>query len=177
MTNDELTINILSNSNYDEISGSLTAFVKAYIEKLVEDVSLYVDSSIILGRIETVDTYRAGHELSQDITGVPSAYSAIDGDPAVLTHFAEQYAKLGIDSFDDLCKEAIVDFLNLHNGLFIVLLSKLNVCELSLNAPKNTESISLTTDVNGKITIIPIKFSFGTVKFLLYELPGSIDIG
>ncbi len=70
-----------------------------------------------------------------------------------------------------------MDFLNLHNGLFIVLLSKLNVCELSLNAPKNSQSISLTTEVNGKITIIPIKFSFGTVKFLLYELPGSIDIG
>lgn len=176
MTNDELVINILENSNYNDISRDLTDFVKTYINKLVSDVAMYVDSSIVVENIQTVDKYTAGQELSQDITGVPSAYSAIDGDPATLAHFAESYAKLGIDSFDVLAKEALLDFLNLHNGLFIVLLSKLNLCELSLNAPKQNDKLSITTEVNGKITIIPIRFSFGIVKFLLYELPGNLDI-
>ena len=176
MTNDDLVVSILENSNYNEISSSMTEFVRSYIEKLIADISLYVDSSIVVEDIETVTKYKAGQELSQDITGVPSAYSAIDGDKDVLVHFAEQYAKLGIDTFDVLAKEAILDFLNLHNGLFRVLLSKLNLCELSLNAPKQNESLNITTEVNGKITIIPVRFSFGTVKFLLYELPGSADI-
>ena len=176
MTNDELVVGILDNSNFNEISGSMTEFVRTYVEKLVSDVSLYVDSSIVIEKIETVDKYKASQELSQDITGVPSAYSAIDGEPEVLVQFAEQYAKLGIDTFDVLAKEALLDFLNLHNGLFIVLLSKLNLCELSLNAPKQNESLSITTEVNGKITIRPIRFSVGTVKFLLYELPGSIEL-
>ena len=176
MTNDELVAGILENSNYNDISGSMTEFVRNYVEKLVSDISLYVDSSIVVENIETVHKYTAGQELSQDITGIPSAYSAIDGEPEVLVQFAEQYAKLGIDSFDVLAKEALLDFLNLHNGLFIVLLSKLNLCELSLNAPRQTEALSITTEVNGKITIIPIRFSFGTVKFLLYELPGSADL-
>ena len=176
MTNDDLVLSILDNSNYNEISGSMTEFVRTYVEKLVTDVSLYVDSSIVVENIETVDKYKAGQELSQDITGVHSAYSAIDGEPDVLVQFAEQYAKLGIDSFDILAKEALLDFLNLHNGLFIVLLSKLNLCELSLNAPKQNEYLNITTEVNGKITIIPIRFAFGTVKFLLYELPGSEDL-
>ncbi|MCR5420014.1 MAG: hypothetical protein K6E98_03295 [Lachnospiraceae bacterium] len=171
MVNDALTANILNNSNYNELSDSMTSFVKTYIEKLIEDISLYVDASILIEKIETVDKYKAGQELSQDITGIPSAYSAIDGDPDVLVKFAEQYAKLGIDSFDDLCKEALLDFLNLHNGLFIVLLSKLNLYELSLNAPKKNDSIDLTSEINAKITILSVKFSFGTVKFLLYELP------
>lgn len=176
MTNDELIMGILENSNYNEISGSMTEFVRTYIEKLVADVSLYVDSSIVIENIETFDRYKAGYELSQDITGIPSAYSAIDGEPSVLVQFAEQYAKLGIESFDVLAREALLDFLNLHNGLFIVLLSKLNLCELSLNAPRQNESLSITTEVNGRITMIPIRFSFGIVKFLLYELPGSADL-
>lgn len=176
MTNDELVLSILENSNYNDICGSMTEFVRTYIEKLVSDISLYVDSSIVVENIETVHKYTAGQELSQDITGIPSAYSAIDGEPDVLIQFAEQYAKLGIDSFDVLAKEALLDFLNLHNGLFIVLLSKLNLCELSLNAPRQTETLNITTEVNGKITIIPIRFSFGTVRFLLYELPGSADL-
>jgi hypothetical protein len=176
MANDELAVSILSNSNYNDIKPSLTAFVQTYIEKLIEDISLYVDSSVIIDSIETVDSYRIKYELSQDITGIPSAYSAIDGNPDILVKFAEQYAKLGIDSFDDLCKEAILDFLNLHHGLFIVMLSKLNLCELSLNAPKQTENVDLTTQVDGKITIISVKFSFGIVKFLLYELPGGATL-
>lgn len=176
MTNDELVVSILENSNFNEIKDSMTEFVRTYVEKLIADVSLYVDSSIVVENIETVEKYKAGQELSQDITGVPSAYSAIDGDPEVLVQFAEQYARLGIDAFDVLAKEALLDFLNLHNGLFIVLLSKLNLCELSLNAPRQNESLNITTEVNGRITIIPIRFSFGTVKFLLYELPGSIDL-
>ena len=176
MTNDELVVSILDNSNYNDISSSMTEFVRSYIEKLVADISLYVDSSIIVEDIETVTRYKASQELSQDITGIPSAYSAIDGDKDVLVHFAEQYAKLGIDSFDVLAKEAILDFLNLHNGLFIVYLSKLNLCELSLNAPRQDEELNITTEVDGKITIIPVRFSFGTVRFLLYELPGSEEI-
>ena len=177
MTNDELVINILENSNYNEISRSLTDFVKTYINKLIADVSMYVDSSIVVENIQTVDKYTASQELSQDITGIPSAYSAIDGDPMTLAHFAESYAKLGIDNFDVLAKEALLDFLNLHNGLCIVLLSKLNLCELSLNAPVQNDKLNITTEVNGKITIIPIRFSFGVVKFLLYDLPGNQDIG
>ena len=176
MDNEEFVLDLLDKSNYNSISDEMTEFVKTYIKKLISDITLYVDSSIIVENIQTVSKYKASQELSQDITGVPSAYSAIDGDPNVLVIFAEKYAKLGIDTFDDLCKEALVDFLNLHNGLFIVLLSKLNLCELSLNAPVQTGSLNLTTEINGKITIIPIKFSFGTVKFLLYELPGSLAI-
>ncbi len=173
MNNDELVVSVLENSNYDEVSPTLTEFVRTYIEKLVTDISLYVDSSIVVEDITTVEKYKASQELSQDITGIPSAYSAIDGEPDVLTEFAEQYSKLGIDSFDALAKEALLDFLNLHNGLFIVLLSKLNICELSLDPPRQNEYLDITTEVNGKITIIPVRFSFGVVKFLLYELPGS----
>ncbi len=171
MENDVFVRDILGKSNFDSLKDSMTDFVRIYIEKLVDNISLYVDSSIVIQDITVVDKYVAEQELSQNITGYPSAYSAIDGDPFVLAEFAEKYAKLGIDSFDMLAKEAIVDFLNLHNGLFIVQLSKLNLCELSLEAPKQSGPIDLESVVNGTITIVPIKFSFGTVKFLLYELP------
>ena len=66
MTNDELVVNILENSNYDEISKHQTDFVKTYINKLVSDVAMYVDSSIVVENIQTVDKYTAGQELSQE---------------------------------------------------------------------------------------------------------------
>lgn len=171
MDNEQLVTKLLKASNYDALSALTTKFVKTYIKKLVTDVVMYVDTVITVGNIELVTTYSAEQELSQEITGIPAAYSAIDGEPDVLTAFSEKYAGLGITEYNMLAKEAIVDFLNLHNGLFVVQLSKLNICELSLAAPKQAGSFSLTSPIKGKITIIPIAFSFGIIKFLLYELP------
>lgn len=171
MDNEQLVISLLSKTNYNVLPPTTTEFVKSYIQKFVSDVVMYVDATVSIGTIEFVTTYTANQELSQKITGIPSAYSAIDGEIDALVAFSEKYAHLGISEYDVLAKEAIVDFLNLHNGLFVVLLSKLNICELSLAAPKQSGSFSLTSPINGKITIVPITFSFGTVKFLLYELP------
>ncbi len=171
MDNKRLAAELLKSSNYDALSDSTTEFVKTYIKKLVWDVLTHVDPAITIGNIELVTTYSSELELSQEITGIPAAYSAIDGEISVLTSFSEQYAHLGISEYDTLAREAILDFLNLHNGLFVSLLSKLNMYELSLAVPKQSGSFSLTSRVTGKITIIPITFSFGTIKFLLYELP------
>lgn len=165
MDNEQLTEELLKASNYDAIANSTTAFVRTYIKKLVWDVVTYVDESISVNNIELVTSYSSALELSQEITGIPAAYSAIDGETSALTAFSEQYAHLGIAEYDTLAREAILDFLNLHNGLFVSLLSKLNMYELSLAVPKQSGSFSLTSKVNGKITIIPITFSFGTINF------------
>lgn len=169
MDNAQLVSQIISKSNYNEISSSISDFVKTYINKLISDITLYVDSNISIKKISTVDSYTAKHELSQRITGLPSAYSAIDGEEDILVQFAEAYARLGIKTFDELAKEALVDFLNLHNGLFVVLLSKLDICELSLSAPVQANEISLKSTIHGAITIIEIQFTFGIVKFMLLE--------
>lgn len=153
---------------------SISEFVRIYIQKLVSDIRQYVDSEITVGTVEQLSSYYIRQELSQEITGIPSAYSAIDGEPEVLTAFSEKYARLGITEYDELAKEAIVDFLNLHNGLFVVQLSKSNLCELSLSAPKQSDSFLLTSPVYGQITMIPITFSFGTVNFLLCELENTV---
>ena len=75
---------------------------------------------------------------------------------------------MGVTAYDDLAKEVILDFLNLHNGLFVVDLSKEDSIELSLEPP-----IQEDTDFSlrmGHITAIPVQFSFGKLTFLLIEL-------
>lgn len=169
MESEQLLENILNNSNISELDNA-SDFIIGYIKKLILDIILYVDSNLSLGTIELVDTYSLNHELSQEITGLPSAYSAIDGDEKVLATFAESYSHLGITEYDSLCKEALLDFLNLHNGLFVVYLSDNNICELSLSVPKQNGNKQIISPCHGKITVIPVNFSFGTATFLLLEL-------
>lgn len=161
---------LLEKSNYKLIASESSDFVNSYIRKLIINLLTYVNNDITVGDIELVSEYHANRELSQEITGVPSAYSAIDADEQALVGFAEDYSKMGIKEYDTLAKESLLDFLNLHNGLFVVELSKMNICELMLTAPKQNGAFLMTSPVSGKITIIPVTFPYGTIKFLLCEL-------
>lgn len=160
---------ILAKCNYKEISSKTSDFVNAYIRKLIVNIVAYVNSDITVGDIQLVKEFYANRELSQEITGVPSAYSAIDADEDVLTKFADEYSKMGVKEYDSLAKESLLDFLNLHNGLFVVELSKSNICELMLSAPKQNGAFLMTSPVTGAITVIPVKFPYGEIKFLLCE--------
>ena len=164
----KLCSRVLEGSNLYSLKES-TDFVKTYIEKLIYNIVMYVDEEITLGNIEIVEGFSGKCELSQEILGVPSAISGVDGRADTLTAFAENYAHLNIKDFDMLAREAVLDFLNLNNGLFVVLLSKNNICELTLNVPKQNGNYVLDLSQHKSITIIPILFKYGTLKFYLCE--------
>ncbi len=168
MDNNRSVSRILEASNYLTLT-NMSDFVKTYIEKLVYNISMYVDPDFSLGSIDILSNFSGKCELSQAITGVPSAYSCVEGANVALVEFAERYSHLGIKSFDMLAREAILDFLNLHNGLFVVMLSKNNICELSLDAPKQSGNFTIDLALYKSITVIPVIFSYGTVKFYLCE--------
>lgn len=171
MNSQELIETILENSNYNTVETSINEFTRKYIKKLLLNIILYVDANISLCDIKFCENYHLEHEVSQEITGVPSAYSALDGNTKVLTAFAESYSKLGIAEYDSLCQEALLDFLNLHNGLFVVDLSEQNICELSLGVPKQSEDyyVKNSSDLTGRITLIPVCFSYGVITFILQK--------
>ena len=168
MDNNKTCAKILEASNYASFT-DMTDFVKTYIEQLVYNISMYVDADFSLGSIEILNDFSGRVELSQAITGVPSAYSCVDGREEALVEFAKRYSHLDIKTFDVLAREAILDFLNLHNGLFVVMLSKNNICELSLDAPKQSGNYSIDLAQYKSITVIPVIFTYGTVKFFLCE--------
>ena len=169
MDNNKSVSRILEASNYMKLE-KMSEFVKTYIEKLVYNISMYVDQDFTLGNVEIVSGFSGKVELSQAITGVPSAYSGVEGRNDTLMTFAEHYSHLGLKTFDVLAKEAILDFLNLNNGLFVVMLSKNNICELSLDAPKQNGNFTIDLAQYKSITVIPVIFSYGTVKFFLCEM-------
>lgn len=159
---------LLNATNYYSLN-NLTPFAKTYIEKLIYNIITYVSNQFDVGNIELLDEYNGVNELSQEVTGIPSAYSVIDGSKETLLSFAQEYSKMEIAEFDLLCKEVIIDFLNLNNGLFVVQLSKDNICELSLSVPKQNGNYSIDHASYKSIIVIPIAFTFGNIKFLICE--------
>ena len=72
MNDQELLNNILLNSTFESKKSEMDEFTILYITKLVSDIILYVDADISLGDITFCDSYNLEHEVSQEITGIPS---------------------------------------------------------------------------------------------------------
>jgi CheY-specific phosphatase CheX len=82
-----------------------------------------------------------------------------------MIEFAKRYSHEELDSFDELARESVAEFLNLHNGLFTVNMSNNKQIELQLEPQISKESVELST--KGSMFAMPICFPFGTVSVII----------
>ena len=86
-------------------------------------------------------------------------------DEATAISFASRYAKMEFSELDEYVKASIDDFLNLHNGLFLVNMSNAFSMELSLTPPVTEEGSTISLP-DGSF-IIPVIYPFGTVHIIV----------
>lgn len=139
-----------------------------YLAELIFNLNRFVDENITSRPTEIVDGIPENCHIAQGILGDYTAISALYAEPEVLTTFAAKYSKIELDHYDDIINELAADFLNLHNGLFLVNLSESENIESTLTPP--------VSDVNGEpikpysdTYVMPVDFKFGTVNFILSE--------
>ena len=103
--------------------------------------------------------------VSQGIVGSHEYITHIDCDSETAIAFASRYAKEDFLEFDEYVIAALEDFLNLHNGLFIVNASNTMSKDVSLEPPE------IITDgvISGpnKCVDFPVAYSFGTIHLIV----------
>lgn len=109
--------------------------------------------------------YTTNYCVKQEISGPMKITSRIDMTPEVAIPFASRYAKMDFNVFDEYVKASLEDFLNLHNGIFLVNMSNSYSTELTLEppAPEDAGSLPLTEDS----FVIPVIYPFGSIYLLL----------
>ncbi len=104
---------------------------------------------------------------SQVVLGDYSIRSYISMDESTAISFASRYAKEEFVQFDEYVRAAMQDFLNLHNGLYIVNVSNEVALELTISAPE--EIIVPVLNLSNNAFHLPLLTSFGTVN-LIFEI-------
>lgn len=108
--------------------------------------------------------YPAVYSVSQHVTGEIAVSSTLDMDEATAIAFASRYVSDTFEEFDEYVKASIEDFLNLHNGLYIVNVSNESAIDLRLTPPEvQTENILPLPEHS---YLIPLIYPFGTVNFI-----------
>ena len=154
----------------------LTNFFKHSFESISEHAMMYMNllfSNLIrfIGEDFTptasafCDEYETRCCVMQRISGTISCVLRVDMDEDVAVAFASRYAKMDFEEYDEYVEASMEDFLNLHNGLFLVNMSNMYSEELSLEPPMrdNEPNISLP---KGSFCI-PVIYPFGTINLII----------
>ncbi|MBP5324293.1 MAG: chemotaxis protein CheX [Pseudobutyrivibrio sp.] len=112
-----------------------------------------------------VDEYPITFGVSQAVIGDKDYITHIDCDRETAIAFASRYAKEEFSEFNEYVVAALEDFLNLHNGLYIVNASNQQSKDIELAPPEITEE-GVLMGINNCVDF-PVAYPFGIVHLIV----------
>lgn len=143
----------------------LTRYGRMYLELLFNNFIRFIGEDFTPLASEEVSAFPVECCISQKVIGnyEVSAYLNMDVETAIA--FASRYVGEQFMEYDEYVRASMEDFLNLHNGLFIVNVSNTSSLELTICAPEVIEGPVL--DFTNRTYLFPVLYSFGIVQFVL----------
>lgn len=135
-----------------------------YLTLLFNNLVRFIGDDFTLLSPSQFPEYPAMFCSSQNVHGDVDIFSALDMDEATAISFACRYAGEEFDELDEYVMASLDDFLNLHNGLYVVNMSNEKEMVYTLDPPVNNNDSIIST--NEMIYHIPIIYPFGTVNIL-----------
>ena len=165
-------IDILKRSNADEVvslfikedgEGLLVDLYREYVELFVRNIVRFIDSDITLDYAYSVENYQSEGLAIQEIIGDHQIETGAAGEEAVLARFASIYAGEDLPTLDDLAKDALGEFMNSQNGLFVS-----NLYHKNVNCNLNPQQFMHKANIRQRqrLYILPCHLSFGSINII-----------
>lgn len=146
---------------------SFAELYKEYITLFYKNMVRFIDASVHLDHLEIITDKQYDCIIRQDIIGPKRIYTGFAGDSEVLIKIASEYADESFHSLDDYAQDALGEFLNLSNGLYLVNLSDYGV-EMSLQIQNIQKNFKIEAN---KVYAIPMYTTHGKIDLLLSLTP------
>ncbi|MBF4694832.1 hypothetical protein [Fusibacter ferrireducens] len=149
--------------NTDEVK-----LFKDYVELFIRNIIRFVDRNVVIGKPYLAEAYTYENHAVQDIVGFYALSTGLSASDEVIANFATIYAHMLISEVNELAKDAIGEFMNCQNGLFISNLYHKGInCNLE---PQDYKEKGIITSQN-KLFVLPCELTFG--KFdILFNIKG-----
>jgi CheY-specific phosphatase CheX len=148
--------------NYGETI--LTKTYSDYVTLFIKNIIRFVDESptVEINQLKTDMTFQ--WYASQEILGKIAIHTGIACDTAEFVAFAAKFAQEDIVEPDELAQASVGEFLNLHNGIFLVNMSN-NGVELEMDPQMVAESYTFKNQ--GKAYIVSCHMTWGKIDLIL----------
>lgn len=137
-----------------------------YLELMFNSLIRFVGEDFSPLTPMVLDEYPVTFGVSQRITSSTEYITHIDCDRDTAIAFASRYAKEEFIEFDEYVVAALEDFLNLHNGLFIVNASNTQASKEITLSPPEIKTDGVISGPN-KCVDFPVAYPFGTIHLLV----------
>lgn len=161
----QAAIEQLFNNFFITSEAEMTKLGRMYCELLFNNFVRFVGDDFTPLSISEINVFPTAKCVMQPVQGDYSVVSYIDMEESTAIEFASRYAGETFTEFDEYVQASLEDFLNLHNGLFIVNVSNEASMELSIGAPELVEGPLI--EFEHQTFQFPVLYPFGTVNFLL----------
>lgn len=142
-------------------------FKSTYTTLLFNNLIRFIGDDFTPLRGEDFPEYPTEFCVSQEIHGKYHMKLYIDMPRETCIEFASRYVGDEFTDFDEYVEASLMDFVNLHNGLFCVNESNSDSVELTLEPPQVEEGPLL--EFEQPATLMPIIYPFGTINFIFEQ--------
>ncbi len=157
--NAETIINAYLNFDNDSFSDLYKEYITLYYKNVVR----FIDSSVRIDNVEVIDSVKYDFLIKQEIVGPKRIYTGFAGQVNTLVKFAAMFADEAFNSLDDYAQDALGEFLNLNNGLYLVNLSDYGV-DLDLKIQSIHKNFVVESN---KVYSVPMYLTFGKIDLLI----------
>uniref|UniRef100_I2Q6M5 Chemotaxis phosphatase CheX-like domain-containing protein n=1 Tax=Desulfovibrio sp. U5L TaxID=596152 RepID=I2Q6M5_9BACT len=135
-----------------------------YFALFVRNLVRFIDDHILLEEARKVQLEEFDCLIHQEIDGRYKFFTGFAGTERSMAEFATRFAKMAVAGMDEVARDSLGEFMNVHNGLYLSKLSNEWV-ELELLPPEYKKSGSLKSV--GVAYKIPFALSFGQFDFFI----------
>ncbi|MDD2482471.1 MAG: hypothetical protein PHC44_07035 [Lutispora sp.] len=133
-----------------------------YISLFIRNIVRFIDTTVCIEESFELDELQASNLVYQQIKGYPNIFTGLVLDDNVLLDIASRFSGEQLNLGDELVEGSIGEFLNLHNGIFLINMSN-NGIELQMDS----QSLNGFCNVKNKSGGYVIPFTINSGKFYL----------
>lgn len=152
--------------NFSMLSDTaFSPFSKSYLELLYNNFIRFIGDDFTALPPDLCTEFPTECCVKQAINGNYEINTFVSMEESVALAFAERYTGESYLDYDEYVKASIEDFINLHNGLFIVNASNDHANELTIGVLESINNSLITFD--NVAYHFPVYYPFGIVHFVI----------
>ncbi len=135
-----------------------------YVTLLIKNIIRFIDDNPTVEINQLKDDITTEWYAWQEITGKIGIHTGIACDKEMFVKFAAKFAQEDITEPDELAQASVGEFINLHNGIFLVNLSN-NGVELEMQPQMVAENYTFNNP--GKAYVVTCHMTWGKIDVIL----------
>lgn len=142
-----------------------------YLALFAKNMIRFIDDQVYIEITSLTEEPSENWLVYQGIVGEAPLFTAISANEKVFLHMASVYAEEELTEVDELAKDAVSEFLNLHNGIYLV-----NMSNWGTELTMTPQAVMKNATVSGDVFLVSVNTSQGPFQLLLSDKPENIPV-